>query len=98
MEDAIDADMDPDMDEDMDDAMDDAMDPDIEVPPGAGMVDMPCCPSPKSVCSTVWPTARTAAMPGSERSRPANGAATANTARNPAPMDHSGILAQEAIP
>jgi hypothetical protein len=55
-------------------------------------------PSPNSVCRTVWPTASSAAMPGSERSRPASEAATAKTARNPAPSVHSGTVAQEASP
>jgi hypothetical protein len=54
-------------------------------------------PSPNSVCSTVCPTASSAAIPGSERSRPASGATTRNVARKPAPSVHSGTVAQEAI-
>lgn len=58
----------------------------------------PATPSPKSVWRAVWPTASSAAMPGSERSCPASAAATAKTTRNPAPSVHSGTVAQEAIP
>ena len=58
--------------------------------------DMACCPSPNRVCRTVWPTASRATMPGSERVRPASGAAHTRTPTKPAPRVHSGTEAQEA--